>query len=100
MCSLAKEHLLTRQVPFSNSQVPVKCPEYPVLRGFYGWEEVLSRLNPAEPVDNWRVMSPTSYQAAPPRTVTISDGPDSVKPAQAGQGRRLLFSDSMSENYH
>jgi hypothetical protein len=69
MCSLAKEHLLTRQVPFSNSQVPVKCPEYPVLRGFYGWEEVLSRLNPAEPVDNWRVMSPTSYQAAPPRAI-------------------------------
>jgi|GEM_PF-6321651 hypothetical protein len=36
MCSLAKEYLLTRQVLFSNFQVPVKCPEYPVLRGFYG----------------------------------------------------------------
>jgi hypothetical protein len=24
-------------------------------------------LNPAEPFDVWRVMSPTSYQAAPPR---------------------------------
>ena|ERR1700732_1487424 len=55
------------QVPFSNSEVPVKCPEYPVLRGFYGREEVPSRLNPAEPVDNWRVMSLTTYQAAPLR---------------------------------
>jgi hypothetical protein len=26
-------------------------------------------LNPAEPVRVWRVMSPTSYQAAPPREI-------------------------------
>ena len=26
-------------------------------------------MNPAEPVDVWRVMSPTSYQAAPPRAL-------------------------------
>jgi hypothetical protein len=47
--------------------VPVKCPEYPVLRVFCGREEELSRLNPAEPGGVWRVMSPTSYQTAPPR---------------------------------
>jgi hypothetical protein len=33
---------------------------------------MLSRLNPAEPVDVWRVMSPTSYQAAPPRRNIIT----------------------------
>jgi hypothetical protein len=48
--------------PF-DSQAPVKCPEYQVLGGSYGREEGLSRLNPAEPVGVWRVMSPTSYQA-------------------------------------
>jgi hypothetical protein len=49
----------------SRLKVIAKCPEYPVLRGFYGWEEVLSRLNPAEPVDNWRVMSPTATRTKP-----------------------------------
>ncbi len=57
------------QAATCDSQVPLKCPEYRVLRGFGGWEEGLSRLNPAEPVGNWRVMSPTSYQAAPPRAI-------------------------------
>src|SRR5882724_8728666 len=45
-------------------------------------------------------MSPTSYQAAPPHTVTISDETGSVRPAQAAESCRLLFSDSRSENYH
>jgi len=42
-------------------------------------EEVLSRVNPAEPVDVWRVMSPTSYQAAPPRVSMIADASSAVK---------------------
>src|SRR5712692_4189003 len=37
-------------------------------------------------------MSPTSYQAAPPRTTTISDAGASVKPLQLAR-----FSDSASE---
>ena len=36
-------------------------------------------MNPAEPVGNWRVMSPTSYQAAPPRESIIADARDAVK---------------------
>jgi hypothetical protein len=44
------------QVTTCDYLVPVKCPEYPVLRGFYGCEEGLSSLNPAEPVGIWRVM--------------------------------------------
>jgi len=38
-------------------------------------------LNPAEPVGVWRVMSPTSYQAAPPRENMIADVCDAVKSA-------------------
>jgi hypothetical protein len=40
------------QAATCGSQVPVKCPEYPVLSGFYGREGGLSRLNPAEPGAN------------------------------------------------
>jgi hypothetical protein len=36
-------------------------------------------LNPAEPVGNWRVMSPTSYQAAAPRVSLIADARSAVK---------------------
>jgi hypothetical protein len=36
-------------------------------------------LNPAEPVGNWHVMGPTSYQAAPPRKRMIADAPGFVK---------------------
>ena len=36
-------------------------------------------MNPAEPVGVWRVMSPTSYQAAPPRIMTIADVQGCVK---------------------
>jgi hypothetical protein len=46
---------------------------------------VLSGLNPAEPVDNWRVMSPTSYQAAPPRVSMIADGCGAVKRCRRGE---------------
>src|SRR5271155_1467907 len=66
-----------------DSQVPDKCPEYLVLRGFYGSEAGLSRLNPAEPVDCWRVMSPTSYQAAPPRENIIANARARVKRFEA-----------------
>jgi hypothetical protein len=53
----------------TNTQVPVKCPEWGLWRGITAAEEELSRLNPAEPSGVWRVMSPTSYQAAPPRAI-------------------------------
>ena len=33
-------------------------------------------MNPAEPVDVWSVMSPTSYQAAPPRRSIITHNLD------------------------
>jgi hypothetical protein len=64
---------------FGALHVPVKCPEYPVLRWFCDWEEELSRLNPAEPVGVWRVMSPTSYQTAPPRECMIAESLRVVK---------------------
>ena len=85
-----------RQVRFSDSQVPVKCPEYPVLKGFCGREEGLSRLNPAEPVDVWRVMSPTSYQAAPPRERMIADAGWFVKPRRAS---RILTGETIKINF-
>ena len=37
-------------------------------------------MNPAEPVGVWRVMSPTSYQAAPPREGMIANAERFVKP--------------------
>jgi hypothetical protein len=50
---------------------------------------MLSRLNPAEPVDVWRVMSPTSYQAAPPRENIIADAKDAVKSVNRAAAERL-----------
>ena len=37
-------------------------------------------MNPADPSDVWRVMSPTSYQAAPPRDGMIAEALEFVKP--------------------
>ena len=71
--------------------MPVKCPEYPVLEGFCGFEEWLSRLNPAGPCAVWRVMSPTSYQAAPPREMMISDAQRAVKRIPAFYGIAILL---------
>src|SRR5271156_890267 len=68
------------QAATSDPQVPVKCPEYNLLRGFWIREEGLSRLNPAEPVGVWRVMSPTSYQAAPPRVIATTRLPFLLQP--------------------
>jgi hypothetical protein len=47
---------------------------------YFGLEERLSQLNPAEPVSVWRVMSPTSYQAAPPRVMDITRLADLLQP--------------------
>jgi hypothetical protein len=58
-------------------------------------------LNPAEPGGNWRVMSPTSYQAAPPRFMTIANGRGAGPPRfqykrNPGQLHRNSPSDQLS----
>ena len=51
-------------------------------------------MNPAEPVDNWRVVSPTSYQTAPPRERIMPDAEWFVKRAALLQQQRKLITGS------